>query len=257
MDIIKASLMAAVSGGGGGNLGTKSITENGTYQASTDNLDGYSEVDVDVDTYEDEYQQALRDLEELLACQQRVIAALGGWWNGFDPQDCNGIVSAIENIDKAVEESKISGSGMADDAAQEMLNPDELISDEPTANNPVTVHELVGGEITRKVCWYWTTDIYRGSIYYSLWYRKFNVDVTTYSGTTATTESREYSVGWVYSTNEPTWAEFADASEWAVSYNNDNTGTDYGTANGCRLHIHYVRRWGFPGYNDATVDLYY
>ena len=48
MDIIKASLMAAVMGGGGANLGTKSITANGTYQASDDSLDGYSEVTVNV-----------------------------------------------------------------------------------------------------------------------------------------------------------------------------------------------------------------
>ena len=48
MDIIKASLMAAVMGGGGANLGTKTITANGTYAASDDSLDGYSEVTVNV-----------------------------------------------------------------------------------------------------------------------------------------------------------------------------------------------------------------
>jgi len=37
-----------VSPGGGGSLGTKSITANGTYNASSDNLDGYSQVTVTV-----------------------------------------------------------------------------------------------------------------------------------------------------------------------------------------------------------------
>lgn len=36
--------------GGGGTLGTKTITENGTYEARDDNLDGYSEVTVNVTT---------------------------------------------------------------------------------------------------------------------------------------------------------------------------------------------------------------
>ena len=48
MELIKASLMAAVMGGGGANLGTKTITANGTYAASDDSLDGYSEVTVNV-----------------------------------------------------------------------------------------------------------------------------------------------------------------------------------------------------------------
>lgn len=50
MELIKASLMAAVCGGGGANLGTKTITQNGTYAASDDSLDGYSEVTVNVPT---------------------------------------------------------------------------------------------------------------------------------------------------------------------------------------------------------------
>ena len=37
-----------VQGGGSANLGTKSITENGTYNASSDSLDGYSQVTVNV-----------------------------------------------------------------------------------------------------------------------------------------------------------------------------------------------------------------
>ena len=34
--------------GGGSTLGTKTITANGTYNASSDNLDGYSQVTVNV-----------------------------------------------------------------------------------------------------------------------------------------------------------------------------------------------------------------
>ena len=43
----KASAVVNVSGGGGA-LGTKTITENGTYDAEDDNLDGYSQVTVNV-----------------------------------------------------------------------------------------------------------------------------------------------------------------------------------------------------------------
>ena len=43
----KASAVVNVSGGGG-TLGTKTITENGTYNAGDDNLDGYSQVTVNV-----------------------------------------------------------------------------------------------------------------------------------------------------------------------------------------------------------------
>lgn len=43
----KASAVVNVSGGGS-TLGTKTITENGTYNASSDNYDGYSQVTVNV-----------------------------------------------------------------------------------------------------------------------------------------------------------------------------------------------------------------
>lgn len=40
----------AISGGGGSTLVTKTITENGTYTATDDDADGYSEVTVNVPT---------------------------------------------------------------------------------------------------------------------------------------------------------------------------------------------------------------
>lgn len=44
-----ANAIESISGGGGGSsLGTKSITANGTYNASSDSLDGYSQVTVNV-----------------------------------------------------------------------------------------------------------------------------------------------------------------------------------------------------------------
>lgn len=42
------TLIDVTSGGGGSTLGTKTITQNGTYNATDDNLDGYSEVTVSV-----------------------------------------------------------------------------------------------------------------------------------------------------------------------------------------------------------------
>ena len=44
------SAINAISGGGGSTLITKSITENGTYNASSDSADGYSSVTVNVPT---------------------------------------------------------------------------------------------------------------------------------------------------------------------------------------------------------------
>ena len=43
-----ADAIESIGGGGGSSLGTKSITANGTYNASSDSLDGYSQVTVNV-----------------------------------------------------------------------------------------------------------------------------------------------------------------------------------------------------------------
>jgi len=48
MELIKASLMAVAGGAGGGDLVSKTVTENKTYRASDDGHDGYSQVIVQV-----------------------------------------------------------------------------------------------------------------------------------------------------------------------------------------------------------------
>ena len=45
-----AAAISSISGGGSATLGTKTITSNATYNASSDNLDGYSSVTVNVPT---------------------------------------------------------------------------------------------------------------------------------------------------------------------------------------------------------------
>jgi hypothetical protein len=100
MELIKASLMAAaMQGGGGGNLGSLSVTENGTYtpQSTGQSVDGwnsvavsvpispltvnangtytatnggYSPVTVDVPTYEQEYQEMQQCCSDVAAILQ-------------------------------------------------------------------------------------------------------------------------------------------------------------------------------------------
>lgn len=75
MEIIKASLMAAVGGGGSSaNLGSVTFTENDTYTPVAP-LDGWDEVTVQVPTYEEEY----RKMKE---CCDEVKEAVG-----LDPED--------------------------------------------------------------------------------------------------------------------------------------------------------------------------
>ena len=78
MDIIKASLMAAVSQGGGANLGTKTITANGTYTAQTDGYDGYSSVTVDVP------QQGGGNLGQKIIEQDGIYRASDDGLDGYD-----------------------------------------------------------------------------------------------------------------------------------------------------------------------------
>lgn len=124
MEIIKASLMAALQQSGGGGqpviqsltatenrtytapqgvdgynpvtvavpvptLTTLTATENRTYTAPTGTA--YNIVDVNVPTYEEEY-------EEMVECSQAVIAALQAYDPDFDPQGCEDIVPEVEKI---------------------------------------------------------------------------------------------------------------------------------------------------------------
>lgn len=61
------------------NLGSKFITENGTYLPASDNLDGYNQVVVDVQTWE--------------SCIQRIAQKLGL----SEPYDCNDIVEKLDD----------------------------------------------------------------------------------------------------------------------------------------------------------------
>lgn len=126
----------------GGETGAKTITANGVYNASDDDLDGYdvvtvavpiesatftqngtytaqsggySPVVVDVDTYEDEYQA-------LLQCSQQVAAAVGAI-TGTVPQDCSEILDAVTNDIPAIidqlEEDVREAEQEAEDAKEE------------------------------------------------------------------------------------------------------------------------------------------
>ena len=126
----------------GGETGAKTITANGVYNASDDDLDGYdpvtvavpiesatftnngtytaqnggySPVIVDVDTYEDEYQA-------LLQCSQQVAAAVGAI-TGTVPQDCSEILDAVTNDIPAIidqlEEDVREAEQEAEDAKEE------------------------------------------------------------------------------------------------------------------------------------------
>jgi hypothetical protein len=122
MELIKASLMAAaMQGGGGGNLGSLSVTENGTYtpQSTGQSVDGwnsvavsvpislltvnangtytatsggYSPVTVDVPTYYEEWQEALEDLQEMQQCCADVADMLG------TEAGCSNIKQAIAEL---------------------------------------------------------------------------------------------------------------------------------------------------------------
>lgn len=66
MEIIKASLMAALQqSGGGANLGSVTFTENDTYTPVAP-LDGWDEVTVQVPTYEEEYREMKECCDEVV-----------------------------------------------------------------------------------------------------------------------------------------------------------------------------------------------
>lgn len=105
MEIIKASLMAALhSSGGGANLDSVTFTENDTF-TPTAPLDGWDEVTVNVPTYEDEYRGALEriaeleeQVEECDECKAAVIGKLQEYDPSFDPQTCTDIPPEIDTV---------------------------------------------------------------------------------------------------------------------------------------------------------------
>ena len=139
MEIIKASLIAAaMQGGGGANLGSLSVTANGTYtpQSTGQSVDGwnsvavsvpispltvnangtytaasggYSPVTVEVPTYEVEYQQALQDLEEA----QEALEEMEECCN--DVADMLGTEAGCSNIKQAIAELIIGSYPSTDD----------------------------------------------------------------------------------------------------------------------------------------------
>ena len=97
MELIKASLMA-VAGGGGGNLQTKTFTQNGTYSPDS-GYDGFSRVTVDVDDYYDEWQAALAELQEYQECCEDVADKLREYDPDFpDPPVPEEIPEEIDKI---------------------------------------------------------------------------------------------------------------------------------------------------------------
>ena len=70
VDLISDSLAIMLDGGGGGTpavMDEKTITENGEYYArdETPPLDGYNKVTVNVETYEEEYQEMFKFVDKL------------------------------------------------------------------------------------------------------------------------------------------------------------------------------------------------
>lgn len=109
-------------------LGDKTIIQNGTYEASADNYDGYyrvtvnvpssteplsvtengtytapagtgyTPVTVDVPTYYDEWQAAVEQLEHMQECCGEVVAALQKYDPDFSPEDCEDIPPEIDDV---------------------------------------------------------------------------------------------------------------------------------------------------------------
>jgi hypothetical protein len=82
---MKAETAAMIMMSGSADLEDITITENGEYE-SVDH-DGFDVVTVEVETYWDEYQQALSDLADAEACRQQVITALQEYDPDYDPAE--------------------------------------------------------------------------------------------------------------------------------------------------------------------------
>lgn len=86
VDLISDSLAIMLDGSGGGGtpavLDEKTITENGVYypRDETPPLDGYNKVTVNVETYEEEY-------EEMKECCDEVLEVIQQYDPDYDPED--------------------------------------------------------------------------------------------------------------------------------------------------------------------------
>jgi hypothetical protein len=202
MEIIKASLMAAVGGGGSGaNLGSVTFTENDTY-TPTQPLDGWDEVTVQVPTYEDEYREALEriaeleeQVEECDQCKADVIAKLQEYDPNFDPQTCEDIPDEIGKVVDD-EKEKVSGYTFPDGTPYGDIvqttggNP---ITDETTGVTVELIQQLNGAgsyEGQTMTFNFWTQ--IKGNDYFPptypyentgshVWYMKITANDTTYT----------------------------------------------------------------------------
>lgn len=96
-----ATAISSITGGGGATLITKTITENGTYDATDDNADGYSEVTVNV-VPSSEYIVTLENLHDSSTdFQNTYISSTDGalinynGWVSTDFIELNGQVSVV------------------------------------------------------------------------------------------------------------------------------------------------------------------
>ena len=137
--------------GGGSTLGTKSITNNGTYNASSDNLDGYSQVTVSVPA-------------SAVDSGTKSITANG---NNQDVVGYAAVNVNVPNSYSAGDEGKVVSSGaLVAQTAHADVTPttsDQTI--DTTTNNSIKVKgdaNLVAGNIKKDVVIFNTTGTYEG-----------------------------------------------------------------------------------------------
>lgn len=221
MEIIKASLLAALQqDGGGSNLGSVTFTENDTY-TPTQPLDGWDEVTVQVPTYEDEYRRALEriaeleeQVEECDECKADVIAKLQEYDPNFDPQTCEDIVNEIPKVVDD-EKEKVSGYTFPDGTPYDDIVP--LVSTDPITdvNTGQTIHcELTESEGMHGVT-AWYTDA-NGNYYHINGIYSWNPDVyyTDYSCTMQDTTTGTVHITWTQKSHaEPSYSYTYDFTQ--------------------------------------------
>ena len=145
------SVTVSVSGGGGATLGTKTITANDTYDASDDDLDGYSQVTVAVPA-------------SAVDTGTKSITANG---NNQDVVGYAAVNVAVPNTYSAGDEGKVVSSGaLVSQTAHADVTPttsDQTI--DTTTNNSIKVKgdaDLVAGNIKKDVEIFGVTGSYEG-----------------------------------------------------------------------------------------------